>query len=145
MKRKISLADKKKTSHGSVWQDEWGEMEPSFLENSLQHRIVSGSIPAGTCLFVRHSFRAVLNITEITNIEQGHRSQSGNCQFFLSKESVLVTQQYGQSGSGETHSLENPVIFSLNNTIIVHSVSKSTPCVTCSWTRKASGAEGEYP
>lgn len=71
-----------------------------------------------------HSFCAVLNITEITNIEQGHRSQSGNCQFLLSKESILVTQQYRadwQSHNRETHSLENPVIFSLNNMMILHS------------------------
>lgn len=34
------------------------------------------------------------------------------------------------------------MIFSLNNMMILHSVSKSTPCVTCSWTGKASGAKG---
>lgn len=76
-----------------------GKWSPLSWKRVFSSALFQGAFLQERVYLSDHSFHALLNITEITSIEQGHRSQSGNCQFFLFKESVLVTQHYGQIGS----------------------------------------------
>lgn len=124
VKRSISLQIRRKLYMDLSGRMNRGKWSPLSWKTVFNTALFQGAFLQERVYLSDHSFHAVLNITETTNTEQGHRSQSGKCQFILSKESILVTQQYGadwQSHSGETHSLENPAIFSLNNTVILHS------------------------
>lgn len=88
-----------------------GKWSPLSWKTAVNSALFQGAFLQERVYLLDHSFHAVLNVTETTNTEQSHRSQSGDCQFLLSNESILVTQQRGadwQSHSRGTQSLENP-------------------------------------